>query len=136
MKVYISHAWQDAALCSVLAKGLQGEGLQVWLPQYEIYPGDNWAEKVAQALNESAAMVLLLTPAALNSPNVQWELGFALGNIAYEHRVISVLVGSEEKVPLAGLPGVLRRLPFIRIAGAAEIEQAVQHICHSLAAAA
>ena len=45
-------------------------------------PGHNWAAKVAQALDESQAMVVLLTLAAVNSPNVRREMEYALGGVS------------------------------------------------------
>src|SRR5438034_4085576 len=94
MKVFISHSLKDLGLARTIAKGLNKEGLDVWLAENEILPGDNWAERVSNALKECDAMVALLTPDALDNANVQWEMGFALGNKAYRQRLIPILLGN------------------------------------------
>ncbi len=50
-----------------LAHRLSDAGLKVWIPEDEILPGDNWAKKVGQALEESDLMVVLVTPQAFES---------------------------------------------------------------------
>ena len=61
MKVFISYAQQDAALAGRVAEALQGDGLEVWNAERNLLPGDNWAAEVGRALEESEAMVVLLT---------------------------------------------------------------------------
>ena len=67
MKVFISHAYTDEPFVRKVAAGLEKVGLEVWDATREILPGDNWAAKVARALEESEAMVVLFTPDALRS---------------------------------------------------------------------
>ena len=66
MKVFISHSHETRALAKKVGESLKRAGLDVWTEQ-EILPGDNWAEKIGQGLASSQAMVVLLTPEALNS---------------------------------------------------------------------
>lgn len=61
MKVFISHTQQDDAIARKIADALQKDSLDVWDNRY-LMPGDNWAGKVSQALEESNAMVVLVTP--------------------------------------------------------------------------
>jgi TIR domain len=79
MKVFISHAHTDEPLVKKVAVGLKEAGLEVWDDTREIMPGDNWADKVAQALRESETMVVLLTPDALRSSWVRRDVEYALG---------------------------------------------------------
>lgn len=136
MKVYLSHSPRDAELARELAVGLRREGLSVWLPAEEIYPGDNWAEQTSNALKECDAMVALLTPETPEAGNVQWDLDYALGNIAYRHRVIPVLVGNETEVSRIPFPWILERYRIIHLASPAQASQAVQDIVETLATAA
>ena len=103
MKVFISHAHENEALAKKLGKALKRAGWDVWDDE-QILPGDNWAEKIGQALEESQAMVVLLTGAALSSSNVRWEIDYALGTKRLKNRLIPVLVGSgkylHQKFPL------------------------------------
>lgn len=132
MKVFISHTHQGEALAQKIADGLKNEGLQVWLPENEILPGDNWAEKISEALNHSQAMVALLTPDALHSGSVLQEVSFALGKKDYRQRLIPVLVGSADELPLDAIPWILRRFQTIRLVGAKAVDETVKQISHAL----
>jgi len=131
MKVFISHSNQDNLLARKIARVLQKEGLEVWDEQ-NILPGDNWAGKVAEALDESQAMVVLLTPDALASEWVRREIEYALGKENYTKRVVPVVVGqlSEES-----LPWILRRLNMIRLAEPAREDEDIQRIADVLSKA-
>lgn len=111
MKVFISHSHSDALLAARLSKALEGSGLEVWDPDRELFPGDNWAREISRALEESEAMVVLLTPAAIDSPNVMREMGFALGAKNYSNRLIPVIVGDPDQLPEYRIPWMVRRLP-------------------------
>jgi hypothetical protein len=60
MQVFISHSSKDKPIARQLAHRLSEAGLKVWFPEDEILPGDNWAKKVGQALEESDLMVVLI----------------------------------------------------------------------------
>ena len=109
MKVYISHAHTDDSFVSKVEAGLEKVGLEVWNANREVLPGDNWADKIARALKESEAMVVLVTPDALRSNWVRWEIEYALGERGYRKRLIPVLV----RKPEGDIPWILRRLPMI-----------------------
>jgi len=133
MKIFLSYSQRDAALAQKIAYGLRGEGLQIWLPEEELLPGDNWAERISRALDECDSMVVLLTPNVTQSSNVQWEMGYALGNKAYSKRVIPIVVGSEAE---SMLPWILERFQVVRIKNASDAGKAVQEITGQLLAAA
>ena len=79
MKVFISHSHADAPLAARVSEALRRSGLEVWDTDLDVLPGDNWAAEVARALEESEAMVVLLTQDAINSPYVRREMEYALG---------------------------------------------------------
>lgn len=61
MQTFISHVNQDSKLAGILASQLAQSGFNVWNPEDAIEPGDNWATKLGQALDESDVMVVLYT---------------------------------------------------------------------------
>ncbi|MBD0377559.1 MAG: toll/interleukin-1 receptor domain-containing protein [Flavisolibacter sp.] len=136
MKVFISHANKDAALARKIATILKQDGLNVWNEEDEIMPGDNWAEKTSQALNESEAMVVLLTPEALESKNVLREIDYALSEEPYSHRLISVIVGNLEKLPEEKVPWILKRLDMITLPEEGRNEEDIKQIAEALKAKA
>ncbi len=74
MKVFVSHSRADAPLAARVCEGLRREGLEARHPDLHHLPGDNWAANVGRALEESEAMVVLLTPAAVDSRHVMREI--------------------------------------------------------------
>jgi hypothetical protein len=136
MKVFLSYAHNDLALAKQIESALENEGLQVWNAETEILPGDNFAEKISDALKASDAMVVLLTPESLNSKWIQWEIEYALSNKAYRKRVIPVLVGSEERVSLESIPWILRKLKMIRLSKPEQAEGEINQITEALKLAA
>ena len=132
MKVFLSYAHNDIALAKKIESALEDEGLQVWNAETEILPGDNFAEKISEALKASDAMVVLLTPESLNSKWIQWEIEYALSNKSYKRRVIPVLVGSEESVSLESIPWILRKLQMIRLSKPEQAEREINQITEAL----
>ena len=116
MKVFISHAHTDESLVKKVVTVLEDAGLEVWDDTREIMPGDNWADKVAQALQESEAMVVLLTPDALRSSWVRRDIEYALGEQNYRKRLIPVLVGDLQELSKEDVPWILRHLRMIKLA--------------------
>ena len=127
MKVFVSHSHADAELAVKISKALRSEGLDVWESDLNLLPGDNWAAEVARALEESDAMVVLLTPDAMNSPWVRREMEYALGAKRYSNRLIPVVVGNRASIPLHDIPWIVRQLQWVdledRGEGAAGIER-------------
>ncbi|MEK7686166.1 MAG: toll/interleukin-1 receptor domain-containing protein [Verrucomicrobiota bacterium] len=131
MRVFISYAMPDAELARKVADGLRREGLSVWLADQEILPGDNWAEKVSQALNESQAMVVLITSETFRSRAVMREIEFALGNKEYRQRLIPVVIESE-RIPDETIPWILRRYQMVRVPEGGRIADCVSEIKRAL----
>ena len=131
MKVFISHSQEDETLARRIADVLKKAGLDVW-DDREIFPGDNWAEKIARALNESNAMVVLLTADALKSRWVQHDISFALGENRYKKRLIPVIVGSPEKSTGDYYPWILNRLKTIKLDAHENNEEDLQQIARAL----
>ena len=89
-RVFLSYAQTDRHLAQTLAKDLIAAGFAVWSDR-EVMPGDNWARKIADALDESDAMVVIVSPAAAKSESVRREVEFALGSPRYAGRLIPVV---------------------------------------------
>jgi hypothetical protein len=111
MNVYLSYSHPDTELAWKMADSLRNEGFEVW-DDREIRPGGNWAETVGNALRESEAMVILLTPAWLASPYAQHDLEYALSERKFKGRLIPVIAG---EVPIQDVPWVLRQTQHIHL---------------------
>lgn len=118
MKVFISHSHAEAPWAARVSDALEQTGLEVWNSDRNLLPGDNWAAEVARALEESEAMVVLLTPDAVNSPYVKREMEYALGAKSYSNRLIPVVIGDRKRLPADQIPWIGRRLPWVELESA------------------
>ncbi|MFL6212618.1 MAG: toll/interleukin-1 receptor domain-containing protein [Blastocatellia bacterium] len=136
MKVFLSYAQPDRSLADKVASVLKASGFEVWNPSFDILPGENFAEKIAQALKECEAMVVLLTPEAVASSNVLWEISYALGQPSYAHRLLPVFVGGPDQIPEEKIPWILRHLNGIFLADSVKDEEGIAQIASALHQAA
>ncbi len=135
MKVFITHAESDEPLARRVVRALEQAGLEVWDEAGEIYPSDNWAKVIGEALEEAEAMIVLLTPKALDSTRVRRDIQFALGNIRFENRLVSVLVGIDHARAKKELP-VIRFSKTITMPASDRQEESFNQITQALQAVA
>ncbi|MEX2215419.1 MAG: toll/interleukin-1 receptor domain-containing protein [Phycisphaeraceae bacterium] len=108
MKVFLSHSDKDGPVAEKLAASLTQAGLEVWRTAL-LLPGDNWASKLAEALETSDAMVVLISPDAMASTHVRREIDFALGSTNYKDRLVPVQIRATKNIPW-----ILNRLHVVR----------------------
>lgn len=136
MKVFLSHSHADAPLATRVSEGLQKKGLDVWDPDVDLFPGDNWAAKVARALEESQAMVVLLTRNAVNSSHVKREMAYALGEKRFSNRLIPVFVGDRAGLPTHDIPWIIRRMPRVELDDLGNEDTQIDRIANAIRIAA
>lgn len=136
MSVFLSYAKADEKLARKITEKLEQAGLKVWDYRREILPGDLWTEKASKALKESDAMVVLLSPDAVRSDQVRWEINYALSNFVFKNRLIPVLIGSPAKIPKENVPWILWDLQMVRLPEGGNQEEGIQQIAQTLRQAA
>lgn len=99
MQVFLSYAHPDGALADALAADLEKRGLSVWSHEAELLPGDNVWLRNGEALKNSEAMVVLVSPESMRSEWVQHEIEYALGSRNYEGRLFPVQVRPTPLMP-------------------------------------
>jgi hypothetical protein len=75
---FFSYCRDDSKFALRLAGDLKAAGADVWLDQLDILPGQRWDRTVEDALTNCSRMLVILTPASVNSTNVMDEVSFAL----------------------------------------------------------
>ena len=137
MKVFISYSQEARALARKVGEALDRAGLDAWYDE-KIFPGDNWGEEIAQALKESEAMVVLLTPNALHSTNVRREIDFALTNKNFNKRLIPVLVGFDDSDNFVKeqVPWIFHHLNIIKLPAYGTQEEGINRITQAVRDAA
>ena len=129
MQVFLSYARSDEAFAKSLSAELSKHGISVWLDEEQILPGENLHQRIAEALAKSNAMVVLISPEAMNSQFVRSEIEYALGNPKYEGRLFPV-----EVRPTKQAPWILDKLQrFNASQGAKKISQSIAHALSEVA---
>lgn len=103
-RAFISYSRSNSAFALRLAGDLKAAGASVWLDQLDIRRGDRWDQAVEDALNHCTRMLVILSPASVNSTNVMDEVSFALE----EGKAVIPILFQECKVPFR-----LRRIQYV-----------------------
>ena len=136
MKVFLSHSSDDRDLLRKITDELKRAGMEVWDDTREIYPGDNWAQVTSQALEESQAMVVLLTPESIGSKWIKWDIQYALGNISYNQRLIPVLLGDPKRYSKEQIPWIFKHLKVINLPDHEKNDENIKQIADAIKEAA
>ena len=133
MKVFLSYAHDDADHAMRMGEAhAKIGGLEIADPERDHFPGDNWAGAVARALEESNAMVVLLTPAAVSSQNVKLNMEYALGAENYNNRLIPVVVGDEDAIPSDKIPWIVRDMPRYKLYDSDNVTPKIEPIAKAI----
>lgn len=129
MQVFLSYAPSDEAFAKALSSQLSRRGLSVWSPSEEVLPGDNVWLRIGEALENSRAMVVLVSPESMRSQSVRREIEYALGQSNYEGRLFPVQVR-----PTKDIPWVLRRFKtFDAKQSAAKVSESIANALSQVA---
>jgi formylglycine-generating enzyme required for sulfatase activity len=77
-KIFISHSKYDTQFALQLAHALTGIGIDIWTMEADIPAGMKWSTAIQQALNECEAMIVIISPEAMASVNVEDEWQYYL----------------------------------------------------------
>lgn len=78
MNVFLSYARADADFALHLATDLRAAGVDLWVDQLDIPKGAIWDQEVERALRACSHILIVMSPASVNSHNVMDEVSFAL----------------------------------------------------------
>jgi hypothetical protein len=99
MKAFLSYARPDREIARVIADGLRTAGHNVWFDEIELTAGAGWGREIEEALNDSRAMIVLVSPASMDSKEVRREIEHAFLARNFAHRVLPVYVKPTRDVP-------------------------------------
>src|SRR5437762_391085 len=102
-RIFVSYSSSDRALAVLLQREFVRAGLQVWMDDQELRPGDHLLERLADAVHDVDHICAIVSRAYLASNWAKKEQSLALSKEVSEGRalVIPILVGDAE------LPAVL-----------------------------
>lgn len=88
--VFLSHSAKDREFVTRLATDLKRAGLNVWLDQWNIRPGDSFAQAINGALQATRFLLVVMSPDYFESTWASQEWKFALAK-EIEEREIRVI---------------------------------------------
>ena len=79
MKMFLCHSSSDKAAVRALYKRLQNDGLDPWLDEENLLPGQDWEREIEKAVREADVVLACLSREAVSKKGfVQKEIKFAL----------------------------------------------------------
>ena len=88
MPVFISYSHADAAFVNILAANLVKRNAHVWVDTWELNVGDSILNKVQQAIQDTSALLVVLSKASVASEWCRKELNAGLMRELDEKRVV------------------------------------------------
>ena len=76
-QVFISYARLDGSLVKPIAERIESAGHKVWLDKSTIPGGAAWQEEIIRGIERADVFLLMMSPSALSSENVEREVGLA-----------------------------------------------------------
>jgi hypothetical protein len=131
--VFTSYSSQDRNFVQRLVRDLKDRDIPIWFDESELEPGDSIIQKIEAGIDRMEYLIVVLSPASVNSQWVQEEIRMALheGIAGRKFNVIPIL--KED----CKIPGFLRDRKYVDMRLAADypdgLEKIVRKICGGLA---
>ena len=103
-KVFLSHNSLDKLFARRLASTLEASGVQVWIDEAEILPGDSLLGKIELAIDRVDYLIVVLSPHSVSSEWVTREVRMAMHREIAGKRVVVIPVLYQD----CKIPGFLR----------------------------
>lgn len=101
MPIFISYSHLDKCFVDVLAKQLVQHHVNVWVDRWELSIGDSIIEKIQEAIDESSALLVVLSKSSVTSEWCKKELSSGLLKELEEKRVFVLPVLLDDcEIPL------------------------------------
>jgi len=125
-EVFISYPRKNASIVHRIHAALVGAGRKPWIDWSDIPPSARWMEEIRAAIDAANDLVVVLSPAALDSKTCRQEWEHAL---RHNKRLIPVVVAD---VPPDDVPEAVRSLNWVYCREQDDLDAAVSAIVTSL----
>jgi len=88
MPIFISYCHSDRDFVDRLARQLISHKVNVWLDRWELHAGDSLVAKIQQAITDASALLVILSPASVESEWCKKELNSGMMRELEERRVV------------------------------------------------
>lgn len=93
---FVSYSRNDLEFASRLALDLNNAGVAIWMDKLDIQPGQLWERAVEEAVHNCSRIVVILSPASVESETVMAEVAFGLD----EKKEIVPILYRDCRIPL------------------------------------
>lgn len=76
-KVFISYSHSDSRWVNEFARALRDRDVKVWTDEEDIKPGDDWKGAIGKALRGSDAIIVVVSDAYAENPDLYFDVGVA-----------------------------------------------------------
>ena len=128
-KVFVSHASEDKQrFVTAFAARLRENGVDAWLDQWEMKPGDSLVDRIfEQGLKSAQAVIIVLSAVSVTKPWVREELNNAVvSRISRGLKIIPVVIDNCE------VPGALAATLWQRVDDLQQYDAAFQRILDAI----
>jgi hypothetical protein len=128
-KVFISHATEDKErFVREFATKLRARGIDAWVDEWEIFPGNSLVQKIFnEGLKQASAVVVVLSRCSVNKPWVREEIDAAfIKRVNQGSKLIPVIIDDCE------IPAVLHSTAWQRIPDVSSYEKELDRIVTSI----
>lgn len=128
-KAFVSHASEDKErFVRVFAERLRERGVDAWIDEWEIYPGDSLIDKIfEEGLKDADAVIVVISQYSVNKPWVREELNAAaVKRINRGGRLIPVILDDAE------VPEVLKNTVWVKIADLTDYGRGLDRIVSAI----
>jgi TIR domain-containing protein len=126
-RIFVSYSRKDVESAKELSRELSVAGLDVWMDLSNILGGDIWPERLAAAINDSDALVALVSENAVESEYFLKEVLYAINR----RKVLIALLLSDERIP-DRIDLMLADVQQIRLRNLQGLGHAAQEVCRAL----
>jgi hypothetical protein len=100
MKAFVSYARDDEAAVRPVLEKLKNAGVDLFVPEEKILPGEVWSDRIDDAIQSADAFLAFLSPRSTRSDWVQHELAVALTiEKDKRKRIIPILLSKNVEMP-------------------------------------
>ena len=96
INIFISYAHADSAFVDRIDTDLRQQGFATWVDRQRLAGGQRWRRELQVAVERTQVLLIVLSPDAVASDNVQIEYDYALA----EHKVVIPLYYRQCNVPM------------------------------------
>lgn len=129
MNIFISHNHQDKEFVRRISADLRAGGFSVWLDEDIVSVGENWTDKITEALERSDIILVVLSANSSNSTFQNSEIAYALASQRKNpsKRVVPLVIDKK-----AELPFFLKDVAYADFSSQEKYNEQLQHLIQAL----